>query len=356
MIGALPVSSLVFALGLAAGCAGLGRLFPLVNEAYLIHQKLEHLAAHRAEYDTLFIGSSRVHRHIDPATFDATTAQLGHPTHSFNFGIDGMFAPEDGFVSEQIFRLRLRGLRYVFLEIGSYLPQAVDPNIESARSIAWHDWRRLRFVTLASFPYKDWARARVARKKHKWEGRPDEWAVLSRTWSMLAPHFHCLVENVLNLGHGNVLTRDWLMTDPSAPAVDKGLLGAAGDGFTGLTNRPDPAAIALFEQDVKERSTAPVREQELDPWGEENLEHIVGLIRAAGAEPIFLLAPNATPIKLAPSRPLGIPTMDFCDLRRWPDFYRVENRQDHGHLNKQGAEIYSRVLATEWLKLPQFRH
>src|SRR5579862_6127137 len=36
------------------------------------------------DYDTAFVGSSRYFHGIDPTTFDAETAHLGVPTHSYN--------------------------------------------------------------------------------------------------------------------------------------------------------------------------------------------------------------------------------------------------------------------------------
>ncbi|MES2570644.1 MAG: hypothetical protein V4710_11400, partial [Verrucomicrobiota bacterium] len=61
----------------------------------IVSEKLAYFARHRDEYDTLFIGSSRVYRQIDPALFDQVTREAGVPTRSFNLGIDSMFSPED---------------------------------------------------------------------------------------------------------------------------------------------------------------------------------------------------------------------------------------------------------------------
>ena len=66
-----------------------------------IGAKLDFLAAHGAEYDTFFIGSSRVHRQIIPALFDAEMAALGVKTNSFSLSGDGMRPPEDEFVQHR---------------------------------------------------------------------------------------------------------------------------------------------------------------------------------------------------------------------------------------------------------------
>lgn len=46
--------------------------------------KLDEVGESDRPVDTLFFGSSRVFRHINPAAFDAATAESGHPTHSYN--------------------------------------------------------------------------------------------------------------------------------------------------------------------------------------------------------------------------------------------------------------------------------
>jgi hypothetical protein len=38
------------------------------------------------------------------------------PTHSFNFGIGGMYLPETAYLLEQILNLKPRNLRWVFIE------------------------------------------------------------------------------------------------------------------------------------------------------------------------------------------------------------------------------------------------
>ena len=56
----------------------------------LIGQKIGILASDLDDYQAIFIGSSRIYRQVDPATFDATFAAAGVPMRSFNLGAPDM--------------------------------------------------------------------------------------------------------------------------------------------------------------------------------------------------------------------------------------------------------------------------
>ncbi len=67
------------------------RPFPFIP---VLSEKLEHFRAHGEQYDTVFIGTSRLFRHVIPEAFDAEMARLGCASHSFNYGVAGMDPPE----------------------------------------------------------------------------------------------------------------------------------------------------------------------------------------------------------------------------------------------------------------------
>jgi hypothetical protein len=97
-------------------CVSLHAVLPFPEIDGGVSQKFRFFSAHKDEFDTLFIGSSRVYFQISPAIFDRVTRESGLPTHSFNFGIGGMYLPETAYLLEQILSLRPRNLRWVFIE------------------------------------------------------------------------------------------------------------------------------------------------------------------------------------------------------------------------------------------------
>src|SRR4051812_14733423 len=84
----------LFCAALAGTCLGIRAMqpFPKVLGTY---QKWLYFQRHKAEIDTVFIGSSRVYHAIIPPRFDAAvTAATGKRLHSFNLGYDAMWPPE----------------------------------------------------------------------------------------------------------------------------------------------------------------------------------------------------------------------------------------------------------------------
>src|SRR5690348_6244876 len=111
-----------------------------------VSQKFRFFAAHKDEFDTLFIGSSRIYFQISPAIFDRVTRERGLPTHSFNFGIGGMYLPETSYLLEQILNLKPRNLSWVFIEYDELQTKWSPANQTSRRALYWADWIRVSLL------------------------------------------------------------------------------------------------------------------------------------------------------------------------------------------------------------------
>src|SRR5690606_20295719 len=97
--------------------------------------------------DTLFVGSSRVRRHLSPKHFDETMLAMGQPTSSFNLGIDAMTFPELGYVLKVGLERVQSPLRYVIIDINPLrrrLKKGSD--LRSLREIHWHDLEHTALV------------------------------------------------------------------------------------------------------------------------------------------------------------------------------------------------------------------
>lgn len=81
-----------------------------------VQAKVEWLRTHGDDYDTFFLGSNRIYRHIVPRLFDELMAARGESTRSFNLGFDGMRPPEDSYVLEEVLAHRTKPLKYVIVE------------------------------------------------------------------------------------------------------------------------------------------------------------------------------------------------------------------------------------------------
>ena len=119
-----------------------------------VREKLAWFSAHADDYDTLFFGTSRIYREVMPAVFDQATAEAGEPAHAFNFGIDGMFPPEDGYVFDVLRARHPTRLRWVFVELSMFTTGFVDRDPDSIRAAYWHDWKRTKLITHAALSHR----------------------------------------------------------------------------------------------------------------------------------------------------------------------------------------------------------
>lgn len=345
-IFAVLLNLVALAGGFAVGAWFLSRAYPTFDRSTIL-QKLTAFEQRRDEFDTLFLGSSRVHHQISPALFDRLTREAGMPTRSFNIGVDALFPPEDSYVAEQIFASRPKHLRWVFVEVSMFLPTFAEQSPEAPRSVYWHDWARtsmaVRYILNNT-------------KDFDWSKRKKRWKDWQASIDRCVLHLQMFARNSSNFGRGAAGLSD-LLTGRKITFPKQGL-GPDDDGYVPIL-RPDgmyPNDLQHYQKAFAERVKKPVPYESLAPVGQENLDRIVKLIRHAGATPVFVLAPAVSPIVFVPREPAKDLFLDFSDIHTWPELYRHENRADTGHLTKSGSELYTRYIAEGWLASRGAKH
>ena len=76
LLGVTGAGLLVALAALVTTCAFFHLVLPKA-QVENVSPKLRFFAAHKNEFDTLFIGTSRIQHHISPQLFDSLTAQAG---------------------------------------------------------------------------------------------------------------------------------------------------------------------------------------------------------------------------------------------------------------------------------------
>ena len=328
-------------------CIGLRAILPFPEIDGGVSQKFRFFAAHKDEFDTLFIGSSRVYFQISPAIFDRVTRESGMPTHSFNFGIGGMYLPETAYLLEQILNLKPRNLRWVFIEYDELQTKWSPENQTSRRALYWADWKRvsllLRKLTDAgtdplwlSNPAK--LRDIILRQN-------DE----KSTRSLLTFYVTQVEKNYTNISRAADVLDHFLGPDTKERRAS--YLGAASDGYVTRPNRMSPSQAAAYERALAaamaEAGTRPLSAYAVEAYRQCALE-----VRDIGAAPIFLITPSTTEINVA-TEGTGTPgvLMAFNDPQAYPNLFRSSVRRDGQHLTKSGAEEFTRILATNFVGL-----
>ncbi|MGC2625950.1 MAG: hypothetical protein WA269_03860 [Candidatus Udaeobacter sp.] len=328
-------------------CAGLRVVLPFPEIDGGVSQKFRFFAAHKDEFDTLFIGSSRVYFQISPATFDRVTRESGLPTHSFNFGIGGMYLPETGYLLEQILDLKPRNLRWVFIEYDELQTKWSPENQTSRRALYWADWKRvsllLRKLTDAGtdplwLPSPAKLRDIVLSQKNE-----------KNTRSLLAFYTGQFEKNYTNVARAADVLQYFLGRDTKERRVR--YLGVASDGYVTRPNRMSSTQVAEYERGLA-AAMAKTDTHSLSPYAVEAYRQCAQEVRKIGATPIFLITPSTTQINVATeSTGLTGVVMAFNNPRSYPNLYRSSVRRYGQHLTKSGAEEFTRIVAANFVEL-----
>ena len=329
----------IFAGSLVLGCGLITRALPFPPVPQ-VGEKLAHFTAHRDDYTALFVGSSHFRRQIVPSLFDQLAAQRGLDMRTFNFGVDSLMAPEDDFVVEHILATRPARMRWVFLEITMFRGRFENQAPETQRASYWHDAPRTWLVA-------QWVRGNAKPfKRKKWRKGLEQ---LSEQAELIAGHARLFLKTSTNLGRGSALFSDFARPGPGRDWFAP--LGPALDGFI----PSDPGLVVRGEQRAQyESELAALREKgarrrPLDPVAQRCLETTLARIRAAGAQPVLVIAPTTHPFVFHPSRDTGALLLDFTDPHQWPELFAPDMRADSGHMNGPGAELWTQRVAERFL-------
>jgi hypothetical protein len=328
-------------------CVGLRGILPFPEIDGGVSQKFRFFAAHKDEFDTLFIGSSRVYFQISPAIFDRVTRESGMPTHSFNFGVGGMYLPETSYLLEQILNLKPRNLRWVFIEYDELQTKWSPENQTSRRALYWADWKRVSLLLrkLADagtdpvwLPSPAKLRDIILRQK-------DE----KNTRSLLTFYAGQFEKNCTNVARAADVLQYFLGRDTKGRRAR--YLGGASDGYVTRPNRMSPNQVAAYERGLA-AAMAQTDTHPLSPYAVEAYRQCAQEVRKTGATPIFLITPSTTQISVA-SETTGLTgvVMAFNNPRTYPTLYRSNVRRDGQHLTKSGAEEFTRIVAANFVEL-----
>ncbi len=292
--------------------------------------KLDYFAAHKGDFDTVFIGSSRIYHGVSPKLFDARIAARGHQTRSFNMAINGMMPPESFHLLRAILAMRPPRLHTVFLEVASAAPDP-DPDNLTIRDVYSRDYRSLIYG------------AKRALLDCRTGPRTDRW---SRAWDDLSATAVTVAQNELNIGRVD-LTADLVKTPDRLGRV---MLGPDTDGYLPLRPPMPPESRAAFEKNLDAMRAGKVPERPPDPLNADGYLRIRDLLAARRVEMVLVVTPLALKDYHAwVDAPPGPRLLRFDDPARYPELYLPENRHDSDHLNDSGAEIFSKELADAWL-------
>ncbi len=321
---------------------GIKLLFPnqsaTANNIAVVDEKIDFFSKNKDSYDALFVGSSRVYRQVSPQLFDQALASQGHPLRSFNFGVLAMKLPETSFWLKRILALKPANVKWVFVEVDLESLYSPIENAQSSREIYWHTPAQTAFsvhYTLGS--------------------NQDPLKKGTTVFSHLLPFFY----HTINLGRvANILVNVSGTPDKVLQA-----LGPDGDGFTPLDFQPNVAFQArqqalLRNAAQRDRQVAQLQQDaqagrqmqgaHLSASEIAFLQQTSRQIEAIGAKPIFIIAPrvkNEADLLAAGQQGYIKTLFAFNNPVKYPELYRFDQQFDEEHLNRSGAEKFTRLIA-----------
>ncbi len=298
-----------------------------VPESSSLGRKWQYLSEKGAQYSLLFVGSSRVAHHFIPGQFDAALKEQGHDVKSFNFGQDGMFPPESLYVLRKLLTKTHVRPRWVLIDLMEFTP-VLAKNEYSERAIGWHDLHHTT-RTLQTI----------------WSG-PDSFSTSLRE---SVYHAGLLARRTIGVGRGqDPLQLRLKLVQPRKPAV------ISGGGYEPLDARP----LAGAQKDKFDTGLAGLQKTSkqvgMPAAFRAELEQIIAVVRAHGAEPVFVVAPVAnSEQRYKDWPPAGVAQFSYDHPETYPTLYLPEQRYDAEHLDSAGATEFTRTFAAEfsdWLK------
>jgi hypothetical protein len=299
-----------------------------------VEEKLKFFAEHKDEFDTLFLGSSRIYYAISPEIFDKTTSENGLQTRTFNFGINGMFPAETFYVLEQVLKTKPRNLKWVVIEMEEIQNKWTEKEIGTQRILYWHDWPRTVMTLRKTLDPRGDAR---------WYNK------VARLWlarRQLATNVALFARQFVNVGRGPALLSSW--GKPSAYSADD--LGPKQDGYR-LAGAAMSAERAADFQKRLAQEVSEARPKFIAPATDEAFRESAARIREVRANPVFVVTPiilqSAVSFRQAPP---PAPLLAFNDSRKYPALFDTRVRIDDAHLTVEGSEEFTRLLAREFVR------
>jgi len=319
--------------------------FPEIDE---VTQKLRFFAAHKDDFDTIFIGSSRIYHQISPTVFDQVMRENEIPTRTFNFGVDGMHLPESAYVLERVLATRPRILKYVFIELGELQTKWPHEIEGSRRALYWHDWRRTSLVLrkiLGAGTHLLWL---PNLKKIRDIILPRKGGLETR--DLVVFHTAQFEKNFTNIGRASDLSACLSQLYKKEPGRTQP--GPGGDGYLPVSRVMSAEQTATYERALA-LALSQARSKSVSPHTEKVCLQCSKEIRSFGAMPVFLVTPTTTQSKLGFSGNFGSPgtVISFNDARLYPNFYRKGVRVDQEHMDGVGAEEFTQLLAEKFAQL-----
>lgn len=309
--------------------------------------KMDLLKSQPNEYNTFFIGSSRIYRQVNPMVFDS----ISKTTNSFNLGFAATFNPETYYLLNGLLKDDDFKVRNLVVEMQPLI-RISKVNNHTRKVKYFMNFRMFKFVFKHFFNSPNYS--------------------LKAKIKTLKAYFISYGENLFNIG----LLKDSIeYFRRNGDFESKGeyyRLGHSKRGFLSLQEQlmlyPNNHLQERVNEFKADSSQSIIRKKILinSKADSSNFklnsvhnDYVHKLIKIAGEKNIhivFVLPPKLSRLSFKQVYPIfkKLPQknkIDLLDPMKYPEFYKEENSFDIGHLNDNGSEIFTKSLAQKFVLL-----
>lgn len=300
--------------------------------------KVGYWSEHKTDYNTVFIGSSRIYHHLDPHQFDSLAGMSGLEIRSFNLGIPSCPFPQSSRMLEAV--ISDPDVKYIYYELTPVYTEVATELENTPENYYWYDYEQTMLLCQ--------------------QVKSNETFSTSHKWKLYDQHLSALVEKNLWIGGAqtmfntatNITESNWLVSQCRSA---QGFSSLDYEMTTGPHREGNKQRRINFEQDTSiltKRVEEAMKYNALNDAGQSTpytiyLQDLYAGLHARGVEIFFVVPPRLTQYSGLKDLLSGLPSdhiIDFSSPTEFPQFYMFRYAFDKGHLNTEGAAVFTRKL------------
>jgi hypothetical protein len=227
---------------------------------------------------------------------------------------------------DRVLALRSKSLKWIFIE-----PAPVQTRIgqeDSLRNLHWRDADGTALVL-----------RRVWENAQKMRGEPAGFWM--RFIKDAAPHITMFARNSLNLG---------LLASRKPPERERDTPPERAAGYSFTPTKMSGAGRERYAAQMADFALQ--KDEPPDPLTQQAFASALARAKRRGCNVVCFIPPTARVGHLRVARPPpGETVLAFNDPQKFPQLYEPDFRRDSEHLNDRGAEVFTRLLASDFANL-----
>lgn len=302
----------------------------------LYRQKLQDIRRLSDDINTLYYGSSRFYRHIDPMLADSLLSE--HDLSSYNMGVTSLLNPQSYMLYEDLLLREELSLDYVFLEISNFR-QIKPGNVRTPRNYYYMDPATLYYVTRYQAAAAGPLRVRVSTVADFYASWCFKiiYAVNDAVGEMIGSE-ESLSDRIFENRGYYPLNKEFRATADTSSEVIRRREAYLAD--TTVVKR-----FARFAEEAYGRENYKVY---LNRVHLERLMKLYRLSEERGIELYFVISPRLWEYNKLLALRSHLPrnrVIELASSGSYPRFYHPEYTFDAEHLNAEGAVLFTREIA-----------